>query len=159
MDSVAIVTIIVIVLSIVLIVTLQILMKYLKKNKNHQKITQLAKEHQCKISSFEFDSSIIIGIDHETDFLFFINTRNNTQDALNLANFKSVKVNHVVRRIGTDKNIQLITDRVELVLSPKNNKNPDFAFELYNSNYAFHLGNELKIAEKWQEIITNLLTN
>jgi len=131
------------------------------KNKKNKKyfafISKQAAEQGCKISEFEHENSFIIGIDYDSQFVFFYDTRNQSKININLSEIQQCKVNHLTRSIGSGKNIHSTTDRVELIFVHKDRKKTDIILECYNSNYSTQLANELIIADKWLTIITNEL--
>ncbi|NMD01342.1 MAG: hypothetical protein GYA62_16695 [Bacteroidales bacterium] len=158
MDTVSIATSIAILISIVIIIAFQYYLNLFKKNKKILLLKTFAKEYQGNISDYELYNNLIIGIDRKNSFIFFINTRNNTQYAINLSILSKLKINHVTRKIDNKKTVELITDFVGLVAIPKNKEKPEVILEFYNSNYGIQLGNELIMAEKWEKIINNQLT-
>lgn len=159
MDSVGIVSTLVIVGIILIFIIYFMLAKKKKKNNILNILTQQAVYHDCKISDFDYDNNFVIGIDNDSQVIFFSSLKEGLKSVVRLIEIQKCKVNQVTRSIGSGKEIQSATDRVELVFIPRDSKKAEIVLECYNANNSVQLGNELIILEKWSTLINNRIND
>lgn len=123
-----------------------------------QSLSNLAKQHNCKITQHEFCSDFVIGLDENANSLFFFkrhrqNGNKETAHHINLSEFQNCNIinkNRVVKSNGSDSKV---IDRLELSFTPVAKNQPAFLLELYNSEESFQLVGELQLIEKWSKLI------
>lgn len=122
-----------------------------------QSLNNLAEKQHCKVSNLETWSNSAIGIDETTNMLFFYRQIKEKEIARN------IKLSEISKCMvhNTNRNIKegnySITEKIELVLSPKTKGNPDIALEFYDAEISAQLSGEPQLAEKWARNISGRL--
>ncbi|MGE0562021.1 MAG: hypothetical protein AB7O47_09410 [Flavobacteriales bacterium] len=135
-----------------------------KAKKRDQQFFQLlldkAKQLNCNITIHEVTGNIIIGLDDEKKFFFFLKRTKNYEriQHINLNEVKSVKLNNISRMVGEKGNKQKVIDKLQLVFTTHSSITRDKIFEFYNSDETLVMNGELKLIETWLKIIEEKIT-
>lgn len=133
-----------------------------RKYKKHKKqlvnaLNQLAEQNNSSISLRETKGNFGIAKDEKESRIFFARLTGQTLVTrdVDLSVYNRCKMNNVVRIAdGGEK----VTERIELVFSPARTDITQVVLELYNVEYDnLTLSGELQVAEKWEQLIGNVL--
>lgn len=127
-----------------------------RSKKNHDKGTVITlKEYAAKnnweLSDFEVENKIVLGVDNPNRIAFFledIEGKSSNIIHVDLNEISLCRVDRKTRLVDGDS----ITERVDLVFSPKSKKNEAVVFNLFDENLNQRLSNELAFAKKWVDI-------
>lgn len=124
-----------------------------------QLLTNVASEHNCKISEHEFCGDYCVGMDKTNGFVFFAKEKDGPDDVkhINLALVKTCKVNNTGRIVTYKKQNTKIIERLCLDFYPKEKDKPGVAWEFYNAEENPQLNGELQSVEKWEHEINRYL--
>ena len=127
-----------------------------KKSALKKAITDLASEKSCHISEYDTWDDMMIGIDREKHWIFFIDNQHGKEEKLSV-NIKEVSKARVLtlnRTEGAGKSKQDVTDNVCIALSFNDQSKKDKMINFFSSNSdSFSIGPELLMANKWLKII------
>lgn len=126
-----------------------------KEKKLLQSILAIANNHHCKISQQEASEEFAIGLDEAENQLFFFKKTTDKEIAqhVNLKEIKSCKVIKAGAKTGNKDESYKTLDKLDLNFSFLDQKNPDISFTFYNSDENFGLNGEIKMIEKWANIV------
>ncbi|MBF8148531.1 hypothetical protein ITJ86_01395 [Winogradskyella sp. F6397] len=130
-----------------------------KRQKKLQKALQSeASLHNCKLSKVETHSNFAIGIDSSEQKLFFYKETEEaayaqTVDLKSISACKSIKEYKQAKGNAKPNNV---IDKIQLSFIHRNQKDATHLV-LYNNNDEMTLNNELVVAQKWQDYITEFL--
>lgn len=121
---------------------------------------KVASDNNSTLSKVEFMSSSAIGIDENTNDLFFVQTYNGVETFkhLKLSKFKSCKINKYGREVKDREDNHTAIDRIDLELIPVEKGKSSTILEVFNAEGSVLYSNELAIVEIWQQIINEKLT-
>jgi hypothetical protein len=151
-----------------LVVALFILPFYLagkssNNDKKHLKraLNKIAEEHKCKLSQADYLSDTAIGLDENTNHLFFIHSfnGNETVQHLLLKEYKNCTVKNFSRNIKFRETDYRAIDKLELEFTPKDKGKAVVLFEFFNSEGSKLHTDELALAEKWTVIANKRVRN
>jgi hypothetical protein len=133
------------------------------KGKKHLKeaLNKIAEDNKCNITQSEFWTDSAIGLDENTNHLFFVHTFNGkeTIQHLLLQDYRNCKVNNISRNIKDRQGDHKAIDRIELEFSPIDKSKPETFLEFFNSEgNKFHT-DELMVSEKWSGIVRKRIVN
>lgn len=125
-----------------------------REQKMLQYLTEIAKEHNCKIGQSECCNDFIIGIDEVANFVFFAkkNEKRELQEVINLANIEYCNIINSSRTVKLKDENHTVIDKLELAFYSSQNK-IEKKLELYNSEDSLQLYMELQCIEKWSKLI------
>lgn len=133
-----------------------------QKNKSRKffaNFINLATQQQLVVAQSDlWKNCYAIGIDTKANKLFYLKKSADTEQKvlINLSEVESCSVVNINRNINNNK----IIDRLELLISFHNNKLPKKALEFFNREDNQALNDELRLTEKWRNIINmNLETS
>ena len=118
-------------------------------------LTNLANEHQSKISQFEVCGDQMIGIDEDTKSIFFIK-QTDKETVVKHVSLSNVQHCELVKTTVNSSGDTII-DRLELKFVPIDPHQPQYIIEFYNLSERFQLNGELQMIEKWFKIIEDLI--
>lgn len=150
-----------IIIAIVLVLYLGISMN--RKNKEKKKLqalTDLASKQNCKITKYELDSKISLGLDEKNDFLFFLKKTGEftVTKYINLSEVKKCKVVNTNRTVKFNNSNSVVVERLEISLELNGKTAEPALLEFYNVNTdGSILNGELQLAEKWSAILNETL--
>lgn len=139
-------------------------------NRNHKKkekqflqsIADLAAKNNCRISEHQLWNNTLIGADREARQLFFIRKTKETELArqVKLSEIQKCRVVNSSRSVSTKDANYIVTERIDLVFTPRAGNEPEMGFEIYNSKFdSLTLQGELQLAEKWAAIANSMIAD
>jgi len=135
-----------------------------KSKKNRQKkilqvLSNMAIKHSGKITQYEFCGDFVIGIDENTNAVFFFKKTNNieTKKYVNLAKTQKCQVINTSKIIKTKNSSYKEIDKLGLSLLPSSKYKPVVTLEFYNYDDSLPLRGELQLLEKWFKLINSRL--
>jgi len=131
-----------------------------KEKKKFQEISKIASRQNSKISQLDSSGNFIIGIDENTNFLFFLKKDDNTEtdQAVNLSEIQSCRIINSGNSINNKNGNYHVINKLALSFSPIIKGKLDIEFEFYNSETdTYTLSGEIQLLEKWKGIINNKL--
>lgn len=115
-----------------------------------KKFTELAQQHNCRISQYQLFSNAILGMDENTGMVFFLKNNNDkfTKQQINLADIEKCRIEiAVVSGNGEDT---AAFDKVDLLFTYRDKKMPDSRIGVYNgATDGVSLSDEIMLTEKW----------
>ncbi|MFV0289506.1 MAG: hypothetical protein ACK5IJ_01200 [Mangrovibacterium sp.] len=140
--------------------SLPIILSVISKNKRQKKmlveLNSFAGSYDCKIDEFELAAKYSIGIDKNSNRLFFISTIE-TPIVQQVVDLTQVRNCTVVKRSSENSEYGLVIERLALSLNPNNKMAPKIELEFYNADAASQLLNELKSVNSWCEKLSSFL--
>jgi len=127
-----------------------------KRDQFKQTLFELADKGNCKISESDLWNNTLIGIDKAAHQLFFIraNADNKATKEISLLEIQKCRVNNSSRMVTNGGSTHNVMDKIELVLSSRDPKQPETILEFYNTNRDnLFLNGELPLSEKWAGIV------
>lgn len=119
-------------------------------------LNELAVQNNATLSVCEVWNDSAIGIDKDTNTLAFLiqSEKRNVSKVVQLIDMQSCRlVSKSHLRTFKHEDIR-VTDTVSIVFEHVNRSKPDEVLEFYNDDFDnLTLGDELKVAEKWTDII------
>jgi len=139
---------------------------YRNKLRSENKLAVLksfAEENGSTITQHDSWDQTHIGIDdRETMKLFFIRGTaiNDNREVINLTEAERCHLRKEVRTVSQPREKIMVIDKIELILSFRDMKKPPAKLEFYNNDYdPLTLSGELQMAEKWEKIINDTISN
>ncbi|HER08702.1 MAG TPA: hypothetical protein ENO20_07305 [Bacteroides sp.] len=139
---------------------------YRNKLRTESKLSVLksfAEENDSTIILHDSWDQTHIGIDdRETMKLFFIRSTVNkdTREVINLTEAERCHLGKEVRTVTQHREKILVIDKIGLIISFRDMKKPAARLEFYNNDYdPLTLSGELQMAEKWEKIINDTISN
>ena len=131
-----------------------------KEKKLLQSLSNIAEQHNCKITQHEISGELIIGLDETANFVFFFKKINDKGIAqhINLTEIQNCKVINLNRTINNKNGNYKVIDKLELSFIPIAKNNSETLLEFYNSDENRQLTVEFKLIEKWAKIVNDRLT-
>ncbi len=128
-----------------------------RKNKLLHSLSGLAAQKESKITQYDLGSDLVIGLDENTDFLFFFKRLKEKEisEQVYLKDMQNCRFINTSRTVRNKNESYQVTDKLELCISPKAKNRPDIILEFYNSDENLQLGGELQLAEKWAKIVND----
>lgn len=130
--------------------------------KNRKKLLnnfiEQTKKKNLSLADHEIINNFVFGIDISAGKFVFWN-KEIEDDGLKVIDLSSVSGCDVLKNYGTTgkKSDDEKPEKVSLVLTYKSKSIPDSRFVLFNAPTDLSLRNELKLAEKWNELINKCL--
>jgi hypothetical protein len=148
-----------IMLGIILLVALPFfissIVKRIKLKKLVERFRKFSEEKNVKVSQYDvIHKTYIIGIDTESKIIVYLDSKNeNSGTVISLNGISACKVK-ISDRNANNEAINLI----DLIFSPKDNKQPERRIEMYNYPGFPPRAEDIDIVQKWAEIVnSNLL--
>jgi hypothetical protein len=118
-------------------------------------LSNIAKDNNCTITISECMTGSAIGLDENTNHLFFVHTFNGKETIQNLFlnDFQNCEVKNISRKIKTSKGNLSAIEKIKLAFIPLDKNNPTVDLELFNSDENTSFTDELMVTEKWAKII------
>lgn len=133
-----------------------------KKDSALTELQLFAAENGSRITLSDKWNDSAIGIDEHLKMVYFINKKHGheVKKSINLLPVRSCRLVQITRSAGEGKNLQTLTDRVEIALGYHDRSKPENFIEFYNIQYdkAF-IVSELDLANKWVDIISKSLSS
>jgi hypothetical protein len=158
MDSGTIITTVVFIAIVVLPFILTSLSKNRKKNKMLQKLSELASGSNSVVSEHEFCSDFVLGLDNQSNHVFFYKKNDNREVAqyLDLSGYKRCKAVTYSHTISEDKNQYHVINKLELCFYPYEKEKPEVLLDVYNNEFdRLTLTGELQFVEKWEKMMND----
>ncbi|WP_347158736.1 hypothetical protein [Pontibacter chitinilyticus] len=128
----------------------------LKSRKLLQDFLDRADQQQLTISHYDFwDPFYAIGIDKNKKRLFY--TRSQTGTAQQVLIDLSEVGRFWVNKLSKETHGNMVIDHIELVFSYRNQKHQEKVLEFYSKEENLNLTDELRLSEKWKQIINESL--
>ena len=150
---------------IVVISGLIVFLRFKNKKSKEEKLSPLfnfARENNCEISMYDRWDKTLIGLHSSVNNkLFFIRkvADKEVKKIVNLSEIKNCRMAKTTRTASFNRENVIVTDKIELVLSPVEKSKPDVVMEFYNTDYdSLNLSGELQLAEKWVEILNKVIS-
>lgn len=124
-----------------------------------QSLTNIANQHNCRISQHEICMDFGIGIDETESFVvFFKQTKDKVvEEFINLAEIQKCKINNITRTIIDKEGRNNIIDKLELNFIPNTPNKREVTFEFFNADVYPQLYGELKSIQNWSKLINERL--
>jgi hypothetical protein len=130
-------------------------------NKNKSKailldsLSKVADEQKYKISKHELGSEFALGLDENSNHLFFYKKIKDkeTKSIVNLNNISDVSVIKTNKTLGSNGSSQQVIDSLALQFSSSDLKNPKTQIEFYNMKDSMQISGELDIMNRWHEML------
>lgn len=133
-----------------------------KKDSALTELQLYAAEDGGKITVSDKWNDSAIGINEHLKMVYFINKKNGheVKKSINLLPVRNCRLVQITRPAGEGKNLQTLTDRVELAFSYLDRAKHETFIEFYNIQHdkAF-IVSELDLANKWVDIINNNISS
>jgi hypothetical protein len=136
---------------------------YRSKLNNKKKLEELiafAKEKKGNITIHEQWRNSAIGLDKQNEMIFYFHQENETKifHQILLQEIESCNINNVNSNISNKGNNYKIIEKIELVFSYQDKKLEKIALNIFNSkSEGLTVSGELQIAEKWHQLINEIL--
>jgi len=132
-----------------------------KENKMLQSLNKIAQQHNCNISQHEFCGDYVMGIDENTNFVFFFKQKNEEliTQFVDLSEIQACQMVKKTRNVKKDMGSHGFIGRVELSFIPTNKTKGETRFELYDEEINMQLSGELQFVDKWTKQINDRLKN
>ncbi|RZJ58434.1 MAG: hypothetical protein EOO45_26740 [Flavobacterium sp.] len=136
---------------IVVLCAVPLIMMHNKKKKKEGKIVKAlydyAEMNSGKITKHDLWPGHAIGLDENSNRLFFLNTTDGTghTQQVTLDSIKKVVV------MGDER--PEVADKLEMMLVSSRPGTPDVIFEFYNHDEAMQINEELQLIRKWEGIV------
>ncbi len=130
-----------------------------KEKKKLQSLREIAAQHNCSISKYEFCGDFVLGMDDKRNFVFFFKKKKEetTSKYINLAEVKTCQLVRKIRNVKINKDNEVVIERIELSFISSNKNNSETSFELFDETVNIQLSGELQFAEKWSKEINEVL--
>lgn len=118
----------------------------------------LAEQQQLSITQHElWNQYYALGLDANSNKLLYLKKRNDEEQKvlIDLAEVENCSVLNTKRTIGDN----IIIDRLALVFRFRNPKRSPQTIEFYDREVSLSLNEELKLSEKWKDLINARLSN
>jgi len=140
---------------ILIIITYFVIKKNQKKKKRMHWLLTIASNAGIKIKDHDLWLHASIGYDPESRKLLYIEEpyKDNNPLVLDLDNFVKCESVSITRTVEQ----KTVIDKLEMRLTPKDNKNTWVALDFYNSHRYPQFIDEFVLADKWKKIITDAL--
>jgi hypothetical protein len=131
------------------------------KKQLREALCKIAEENKSNLSLTEYWTDSAMGLDENTNHLFFVHTFNGkeTLKHLNLKEYKFCKVNNFSRNIKDSNGDHRAIDKLEIELTPLEKGKRIELLEIFNSDGSKFHTYELAVAEKWTTIINKRVCN
>jgi len=130
-----------------------------KKEKRYlQKINSLAEENNYRITQYNIGSNFVIGIDANSNMVFFCRTKKGLESTqiVSLADITKSRVINTTRIEYYNESKHNITDMLELAFDQKVRQNSAILFEFYNIyDEGSSLNGELQLIDYWCRMIND----
>ncbi|MFA5298417.1 MAG: hypothetical protein WC389_09460 [Lutibacter sp.] len=130
-----------------------------KEKKLLLSVSAIAKEHNCKISQYEFCDEFVIGLDEIANFLFFFRNSNikEMSEQINLAEIKTCKMKRTGHYDNNREGGNSTIEKLELQLSYIDKNKTDLLLPFFNEEEDVQMNGEIQVIEKWNEIVNKRL--
>jgi hypothetical protein len=132
-----------------------------KEKQMLQSLTEIAQQHNCKMTQHEFCGEFVIGLDENKNFAFFF--RQKKEEAISrFVDLSEIQTCQVVKKNRNSKNNNggfAFTERIELNFIPTHKSKEEIRFEMYDAEANMQLNGELQLADKWSKQINDRLKN
>jgi hypothetical protein len=114
-----------------------------------------------KITKIDVEKDFVIGADEHKKLVFFHTSLpgNMEQHTVDLNTIQRCELVQISRTSTKNNDVYKVIDKLALKLVPKKEGIPAVNIQLYDSDRSFQIGEELVIANKWHEVINNVLKN
>ncbi|MDP2176630.1 MAG: hypothetical protein Q8K70_12040 [Bacteroidota bacterium] len=130
----------------------------ISRQKNHQRLLNalqnIANPYNSKITEHGICRQMALGIDSNLKIVYYFNaTPMNiiSHNRVDLNEVKSFKIKKTLRPSST------MLDKLDLVFYFKDPKKPEIAFNFFESEQTFQIGNEMIFLEAWENKIKQVL--
>lgn len=122
-------------------------------------VSTMAREHNCKISQYEFCDEFVIGLDETANCLFFFRKSNDkeTGQHINLAEIKTCKVISTGHTISNKEGSYKAIEKLELQFSFIDKNKTDLFLPFFKEEEDIELSGEIQVIEKWDKIVNERL--
>jgi hypothetical protein len=161
MDSVSIITLIIIVLVSILLIFITKINASKKKRIFFQEFTNYVEQLNCKISEHELFNNILIGFDKDNRKLFFMKKLKNINitKEINLDEIQRCRFVNTSKSVKTGSGSQTIIEKLELSFIHNIKTEPAKLIEFYNADLDhLTLNGEIEFIEKWKQIINDFVS-
>ena len=125
-----------------------------KKKKLLDNLNQQAALRNITISENDILNNNYIGIDKESNKVFFANVNKNIETSIDLQSISKCVMNENVRNVNTSNGTQKVIDKIELSFILRDTNKVATNLEFYNTeNGDYQLSGEHQFLEKWTQII------
>lgn len=135
---------------------------YLARVSKQNNILKTVQQHishlNCKIGTHEFCGDFLIGLDENKRYVLFYKQQINEEPkitTIDLATVFSIKVLKDSKNLQQNKEGSVFIERIRLCLTSANKK--ETTLEFFNDAINMQLNGELQCAEKWSQIINDLI--
>ncbi len=130
-----------------------------KENKMLQSLNAVAQLHNCRISQHEFCGDFVLGLDENTNFVFFFKQKKN-ESITQFVDLSEIQTCQAVKQARSsarkDGNVS-ITEKIEMRYIPTNKGKTETRFELYIDDSS-QLSGELQFVDKWSKQINDRIS-
>ena len=155
--------IILIVAIITAISTLPFIIMRVSKNKRRKQLLQAlsidAEKHNSKITTHEFCSNFVIGLDENNNTLFFFKEIDNIAISRYVAldKIQNCQILNTKKTIKGNQGTYQEIDKLGFNFIPKTRNSAPISLEVYDYDESLPLSGELQLIGKWLEIINKKL--
>lgn len=121
-------------------------------------LLEMAHKNNGKLSTCDFLTHAAIGIDNDTNLVFFVKKVNHieTHQLVTLHEIQKCNMITATRNASNEDGIFKIIEKLELAFEHRDKRKADTILEFYNAAYSSPtLTGELQLAEKWRKIIND----
>lgn len=120
-------------------------------------LSKVADEQKSKISKHELGSEFALGLDENSNHLFFYKKIKDkeTKNSINLNNIADVTVIKTNKTLGANGSSQTVIDSLALQFSALDSKTPSTQIEFYNMKDSMQISGELEIMNRWHEVVSS----
>lgn len=115
-----------------------------------------AAKQQTTVTEHDFGSRFAIGLSSDNQYMYLVKADEETAVGfhLPLQQVQSCRSNTVTHSIPMGKNKETVIDRLELVFQPKDPKEREQTWVLYDANANLQLNNEIELMRKWEKRVS-----
>ncbi len=118
-------------------------------------LAEIAKQHNCSLSQQDSCKDMAIGLCENGNALIFFRQGKNktTSEYIDLSEVKSCKLIHLSKTVSAKEGPHKITEALGLSFSFTSKNKAELVLDFFKVDENFQLSGELKLAEKWLQII------
>lgn len=126
-----------------------------KQKKLVRSLQTLADPHQSKIADKDCYANFAIGVDESNLHCYYYKKGKEIElkNCIELTDVEHCSINKVTESKFKNDHV----DKIELVLRSKDSSKPSQVLEFYNSDEFMTMGGELKLAQKWEQNLNNII--
>lgn len=129
--------------------------KLQKERRNKERLNTILMPFEGRVNEFDSFRYYAIGIDYKNGLVSYTNysSLQRVETGFKLKDIKQCNVRNITRQYTQNAISTKVIDRLELILTPIDQESNTIVLEFYDSKTSSQPINELKLIEKWEDII------